>query len=407
MRRLWMKLWAAFCLLVGFMPLFALVGAATLPNHPALWAALPGISACIALLAGLLPKKLRAPASVLGLFLFLAAAVCLLPRAPWTVYLTILPSALLYLLLARAMPGAPGEEWTINRWLAGLALHLIGLIVSHYLFPALQPALGVAFALYVVLFLLFSNRVNLDAASAREGSRAPAPMRRRNRRYVLAIAAVALIVAFARPLGRALRAALVFVRDCILTAVAFLGSLLPFGESMGGGAGGGGGFEDIGGMEAAETSPFWEIMSKIFIALALLLAAAGLCFALWKGFLALRRLLKRLMEKLRSAYAGLGEAYQERAESVFDWGEIVASGRTRVESLQKRLRRPPRWSAMNSRERVRAVYAAWRKKRAVPQELTAREALSEARLSDIYDIARYSEHPVTDAEAETIRRELS
>ena len=116
----------------------------------------------------------------------------------------------------------------------------------------------------------------------------------------------------------------------------------------------------------------------------------------------------------RYAHA-LRDDYVDQTEDLSGWGELGKALRQKAGRAAARLRPVP-WNALDNRERVRAAYAAvLRREKAPDAARTARETLltgaragqsDAAQLCQSYERARYSEHPITDAEAENARRAL-
>ncbi len=405
-RHLTLKYASAVCLLLGFAPAFALLGTFCLPGMPWHWAALPLLMAVTAVPIGLLPRKWQFAGVPAGVLPALAYALLILPRGGlWL----LIPCAAVYALTLAGANRPPFSEWPMSVWFFCAALHALGVILAGPLgLAAAQPFLWPLMLLYVPVLLLMLNRAVLrQETSPVIAQRPPARVRAGNRWLVLGIAGLALVLVNIGAVGRAMAAAATWILRAIGQALAWLMALLARDMATESGPGGGGG-DAFPLTEAGEPALFWQIMEKVLIVLAIAAAVAVLGFALVKLFRVARRALSCLMARLRAAMASLGQGAREESESLLDWAELRGEARRRVQSVAKRLRRPPRWADMDNRARVRWAFGSMlRRAPDIPAAATAREALSGqpdgGRLADIYDRARYSDEGIGDAEAAAMR----
>lgn len=388
-------------------PVFLLAALAAAPARllPAL--ALPALACAAQWAAALLPPRARR---------------LLLPL------LAVLSGASAYLLLRET--GGPGALYAALCLLLGAYLSfaivrgpslafLAGALPAHCLcglltrMEALAPAAPAVFGLscfYFILFAFYLNRSNLLESCAAHGQRPTRPMLLGNALmcggFLLAAFALSQFDALRRAATSALRAA-----GRLLARLWAL--LAPKGEVIAGE----GGFSGFGplGEAAGEIAPIWAILERIAWGL-LIVAAAVLLVLLFKRLPRLLRALRGRVRALLARYFGaLSADYEDQAESLGGWGEW------RREIAQK-ARFAPRpeasasWARLNNRQRVRAAYARLRTRADLPPSATAREAIEGGALplgradggllADSYDRARYSEHPISDQEAENARRAL-
>jgi hypothetical protein len=96
-------------------------------------------------------------------------------------------------------------------------------------------------------------------------------------------------------------------------------------------------------------------------------------------------------------------------------GEVVKTAREKWETFQQRHKRPPAWESLSPRDKVRRAFALLLKRLKNPAPaLTAREALQRGELSlppdsahqiaSLYEQARYSDHPISPEEADSMRK---
>lgn len=338
--------------------------------------------------------------------LALAAGICALA-------LGITPRLLLYALLNVAWViylSVTGARGVAAGALVGMALHLICGIAANA--PVLAPISGCFFAIacaYLVLLAFYVNAASLRDQCAARAQRPASGMRIGNALMcAVYLAAVFFIAQFER------------IKQTFISAMQAIGRLIgrllalftpeSAPESLGGAK------MDFGalGGEAAEPSLFVQILEKIAYLLAILAAVAALYFLMRRLSVLLRKLYRRVSALLRQYFSALSVDYTDEDEAISSWGELSHTLTLRARKMLQRAR-PRAWRDMDNRERVRSVYARVRATRAdLPASCTAREALEQlplkhadvAQFAQSYDRARYSEHPITDSEAENARRAL-
>ena len=162
----------------------------------------------------------------------------------------------------------------------------------------------------------------------------------------------------------------------------------------------------LGGLPQGESSLFWKIM-EIVAGVALALGAAALLVVV------IRRL-PGWMRKLSAWVRALLHGYLDRLEGD-DRGYVDETVSLPQERLRKASRRRPRlprhWEALPPAQQVRLAVGWLRRVRQSAPSETARESLTPLAedsplalpLAQSYDRARYSHHPVGEAEAAQAR----
>lgn len=318
------------------------------------------------------------------------------------------PCALLFYKALRAAPLPAWRQRDAGFWYAALALHALSQLAARLAgLRAALPVLTVLLAAYVAALPLVLNRQALEENATGQAGDGPARyLRLRNLLLALGFSTLTLLAGTWNAVKDAFSVLLGWMGRGLLAVVLWLGRLFAADASVAP-ASGGEAFLPMAA-EAGEASAFWAVLEKIGIAAALLLGAAGLCFALWKLAGLCRQWLRRLHARLRETFAALSEENQVEKESILDWEEMRRSARARAARLRRRLTRPPRWEQMDNRRRVRWAYARLRAQRPdIADAQTAREALSRipegARMADVYDAARYGLRDITDEEAAFMR----
>lgn len=413
LRILPMKMLAAFCLVLGGVPLSILLGRLFAADTPVLWWLPPLIAWVWACLGYLLPVKGRLLFALLGCALFAVwGAVFQLPL-DFRRLLLLLPCMAALLALPSAWGRPAWDEWPPGAWMGGVVLHLAAQTVSGGpLFQGVLPWLLPCFAVYVFLYVLCLNRHGLADGMHGTG-KAPAAIRQRNTILSAVFFLFALAASSWQRLAEWADAAWNFILRVIAAAVDFIMRLLPEARMGSGGSDGDlGGM--LGGLEAAEPSAFALFMEKVFQVLALILLLILLFFAgkaLYKGW---KKLWKKLMAYLRRYAAEAGEDYIDETESTVNWDERTQTIRDQVMSVFHR-EKPERWESMNGRDRVRYLYRQFLRRRPEAKNKTAREALraekgytqNQARtFTEMYEQARYSERDISESDADALRNTI-
>lgn len=409
MKRFALKFLSAACLLLAYAQVFVVAGRWQLPDRALLWVLCPVLVLLVATVAGSFPGRWRLAAGGIG---FVGLAACVYFFYPWREGFVLLIACIVcYGVILRASTAIPFLEWDMIVLFGGGVLYAASIFLTRYLpFEGIdiRPVLRNLFLVYVPVFLLYVNHMQLvERASAHDGRVPPRRIRSGNRAMVIGISAVLLIAA---NFG-ALRDGFYVVWNWLMGIIrwviqAFMSLFAPI-ATPDTGTGQQAVVEDMGMLPPAETSTFWKIMEKIAEVAAIIIGVVLLVILLIKGYQLLRKLAARIAERMRLAAAQLGEGVQESAESILDWEEVRDGARQRMDKLRNRFKRPPKWVDMDNRQRVRWVFAQWKGKHASGSTQTAREALAKdaegTQMAAVYEKARYSDIEITDGEAAFMR----
>lgn len=412
-----LKALAALGLALGLAPAALMLGRFFLPGEAAKWCVLWLLPLVWGVGSFLFPGRMRLAADLLGLLpLGVLGALWLWPHG-YGALAALLPGIAMLLLLPPAYPRMAWEEWPTVLWLAGFVLQLIGQALSGRAeLSGLETPLSICFGLYAFLFLLTQNRQSLRMGM--HGSqKAPPAMARRNRLLIGGMFLLALLISCWGPVGAALQAAWEWIKHALGAAILWIMQLFSRdSEGASGGSIGGGDAEDMfAGLGTAEASPFAQLMEKVFLIAAYVLLAAAAVFVCWFLFKKLRQFFRFLAGKFRHYADAAAEDYIDEQESTLNLDEKTKALRDR---LQKAFARSPRkqpWSALDGRARVRRLYQELAKKRSFGPSMTAQEALAKdsalppataSAFADLYDQARYSDHPIAPDQADALRDKL-
>ena len=257
---------------------------------------------------------------------------------------------------------------------------------------------GLGLAFFPCLLLVVNQRQLRDQVQMQRTGR-PRGMLPANLLLTAGVIALAFVLANIRTLWAWLEAAVRWV----VRAVAVLLALLSSQEETVTAAP----MEDsgmLGGLPQGETSLIWKIL-EVVAGVALALGAAALLVVV------LRRL-PGWMRKLGAWLRALLHGYLDRLDGE-DRGyvdETVSQERLR-RTARRRPRLPRHWEALPTARQVRLAVGWLRRAREAAPSETARESLTPLAedsplalpLAQSYDRARYSDHPVTEAEAAQAR----
>ena len=349
----------------------------------------------------LIPGKKRLMAGLVSGALLAGLAAVMLPLREKPVLL-LLPLVYIPLLLAVLPMGGweRSRELPLAMHVAGVLTHvLLQLIISAaemvgnaaYL-PAKTPLL-LSFLAYAVLVLLALNRSSLDSA-AQSRRRVPLIMRRQNLVLTLALLGIGVLIAAIPAIGSVLGMAWDWLMRGVAFVAALIAALMPQ-RSSGGGGGGGAPEADMGLGEAYEPSQLALLMEKIIGWAALIVMVIGLFFLLRAAGKKLYQLLKTLWRHLGRYGAAAGEDYEDEITDTRDESDVEREG------LLGRLRRmvPAEEKGLTPAQQVRSRYRRLKQRRKWHDASTARENLPED-ASRLYEQARYSGQPLTQADAE-------
>lgn len=300
---------------------------------------------------------------------------------------------------------SPGDEYPPTLWYLGVFVYALSLFLLRVeeLAPA-APQMKFFACVYFAYVLISLNELSLSTAMA--GDKRPSPvMRWRNRLRTALVAAGLIIAANLDAIGRALKAALIFVRDVIWAIIQWLFATETESVSEGGARGG----IDLSGLaEIAETPKFWIILEQIMRIVAIVIALV-LCVLILKKFLGvLKKVALFLLEQLRRYAGQINNAYEETVESILDWGEVKRRVLLSRPAPRKKSS-PIAWGQLSPRESVRMRYKVLRDRgKEHPGNLTARQVILQKNVSpqaaDLYDRARYSSEEISAQDAENMKK---
>jgi len=392
-------------------PLYFIPAAALLPDRLWIAALLPVPALGLTALAGLRPAGRRVAALVLAMALMAAGCVVLFLFIKPLGMLLYIPCAVTMLTFMPALARPAHQEWTIKQMMFGGVLHIIAQFLKKVeLLQIAAAPLSWIFVAYLIAFLFSYNRSMLDDT----GPSTVKTLLTQNRKLLAVFCGLSLLVANIRAVGSAIRAAITWVITAVVNAILWLFSFMQPEEEAVESAGTG----DIGSLlgveEAAEQSLFSRIMEIVLITVAML-AAAVLLFFFFKyiGKL-LRKLMAVIKERLVLFRQRIAADYDDQSESLMDWGEMRKTAAARFARARQRLL-PTRWEKLSPAQTVRRVYKLLLRRTEDPDpSRTAREMIASGALrlpgdaaapaASLYDRARYSTHPISQAEADELRR---
>lgn len=264
---------------------------------------------------------------------------------------------------------------------------------------------------YLIVFLLNTNAQSLRAQCSSHQQRPAQSMRTGNTLLTIVLFLLCVLVSQFSALREAFETA---VQQLLHWIVRFFSALIPDPVDATGG-GGGSADLDMSGLGQGETAAIWKILEYVGYAIAFV-AVVALCIWLCTRIYKLLRAVAGHIRAFMSRYAqSLKADYVDQTEDLSGWGEIGQTLRDRANSWSARLK-PIRWESLDNRARIRAAYTAvLRREKKPDSSRTARETLlsgantgksDASQLCQSYERARYSDHPITDAEAENARRAL-
>lgn len=411
-----MKVLAAFSLLTCFSSLIFLLGRGFLPDHAALWYLFPGVSWLWGVASYLFPGKGRAVFSGIGIALALLAGWLFIVPISFSGVLLLAPCIALLVMIPLGWGRPIWGEWHIGVWIMGVLMHLIAFALGRRPdFSGISGPLSICFALNAFLLVLTMNRQSLrDGMHGKE--KAPPALRSRNRVLVIALFIPALLASTWGLLGKWLDQ----LWDWLLLGVGYLIhlflSLFDRGQETTPGGEGASEADMLMGLgEASEPSALAKLLEKIFVVIAavaivVLLVVAGIIL-----YRKIKTLIRYLMEKLRKYAQAAGEDYVDEAESTLNLDEKAQAFKDKLQKMFAKGPKEPAWSELSGRERARRLYRQFIHLHPKWRGMTAREAIdsddtrkesTRKRFAELYERARYSDHPVTETEADAMREQL-
>lgn len=399
-------LWTTLVLTLGAAPLALLF--AYLPGMPNAAAFLPLIGVAFGFIGAIVPGKLRLLFALSGAVASIALGATAMLSTQLYPYIGLgILSALLSLTLPvlreDGMPTTLGMALTVVQALMPLVVKIVGTVGN--------PPLLLISSFYLIVYLINTNMQSLQAQCSSHQQRPAQSMRLGNLLLTIVLFLLVLLISQFALLRDAFES---FMQSLILLILYLISKLVP-GNSDAGGGGGGGADMDLSGLGTKETAEFWKYLEYIGIVVAVV---AVIALLIWFS-IRVYKLLKVVWGHIRAfmnRYAqSLKTDYVDQTEDLSGWGEIGKSLRDQLGRAAARFK-PIHWESLDNRERIRAAYTAVLRREKQPDlARTARETLLSGAntgksdvqtLCDSYERARYSEHPITDAEAENAKRAL-
>jgi hypothetical protein len=277
-----------------------------------------------------------------------------------------------------------------------LGLQLLGQLVLFGDSLKPEPVLGSceflfkgSFLAFLLLTVLGLNRGSMNEASGDKRS-VTHVMRRKNIWMTLGLFGLAVGASFIPYIYEWIRKAVLWV---VMAVLWLISRLLP-GEDSGEVSGEAGGMDGLPVAEETEPSLFMEILEIVLMVVAFLVLLVLLCWMCVKVFRLIRMLLRKLRAKLEKYAAAVSEDY---IDEITDTRETGEGSRSRIR-IGKARPKAPKNPTPEEKVRYRYKLLLW-KHPEWTKGTTARETLPET-ASEIYERARYSDHPVSEAEAE-------
>lgn len=395
LRNPWLRLLDALALAVGLASvLVMLCGAA---SWRVLW---PQAAVFVCVPLGYAPKRAR-------LWLLLAlAALC--GALGWALSPLADSARLSFALIAAAVPLVTlpllGTERMLPAQVALLVFHLVAGVLVYA--PGMEAIASLVNALGSAQLVVLLYHINLSRLRDQcEGGPCPPRLLLGNLGLTTLASALVLALANLRDIWNAIKAGARALVRWLIALFSYTPERIDTEPLQAG--------EDpLQGLpvDRGGTSPFWELLEYVAIGAAIALAA----YLAYRFVRALPAMVARLCAGVRALLSRYRDAvnadYTDETEPLKRADERELKDGGFASRLRRRLRRAPDWRGLDNRQRVRETYRRLSRRAQPKASLTAREALSgplnAPQLAEAYDRARYSAHPVTDAEAEAARLAL-
>lgn len=380
--------------LFGSLPLLLTVFGAISPDNTWFAYILAGLYLLFAWLTLVLPGSLRILLGAAGALALVSVSLWSLPALLCAVFCTVL----LFCSLRIGSWGA-GVEVSLQGHLLGLAVHILCAVVPLFMGALGQQILSasatgrtLAFWGYSGLVMLSMNRESLFFAFKGK-PQISRSMRRKNIVMVVAFFLLATLLAVVPAASGLLRR---FLQRLYSLVVYEPDELLPVNPNATAPSGGGGGLEE---------APFPEEMNSELEWLSILLAQIGSALVILAAvYIAGRELYKRLPQLrqwLARYTANISEDYTDEITDLRSQEEKENSLLQRVRQVLQEQREVDPTPQMRIRRRYRKLL---RKHPQWQAGSTARENIP-PEAARLYERARYSDHPVTQEDADCFRRE--
>lgn len=394
-------------LALGTYPLAACVAAFVAPQLLGVVWLFPLIYAALGILTLLLPAKPRLALGVSGALLLLLPCGLYLQGMVRNVALVIaaMYSALLFWSLQ--LPAWEPRRELGAGWIGScFAIDLVGYFIASFEDRLAPAALGIKLTLFAFVFLamLSLNRGSLNLASG-ESRGFTASMRRKNLLLTAGMFGVALLIALIPSLFNLVVAIFDWIARLIAWLRDMLASLMPAETTV----------ETTTEVTAAATSgEAWmdvvledknffrnnETTSAMMTAIVLVVLIPAVVFALYRIGKLLVKGVRRLVELIDRAANAQAEDF---VDEITDTREDTARNVRKDEKQSHRF--APALGKMTPAERIRYRYRRLLGKH--PEwkaHNTARENLDEE-AAKLYERARYSDHPITESDADQFQNE--
>ncbi|MCR4578385.1 MAG: hypothetical protein K5784_10825 [Clostridiales bacterium] len=324
-----------------------------------------------------------------------------------------------------AMLTLPGNDcvWTqLPGVVLGFLNYTVMALVLHFGEPARETEylMGACALAYVFMGGISLNRQGLSTSSGGKGEdkRPPINVVRKNRRIVIGFALAVSAASFVKPI----KAAALWVWAQIKTLMSWIAWLLRGGQDV---------VEEGNidallqrGDQAVKINPEnieaeadiggISTMDKIFLIAFFSIVGLG---ALWLIFSGLAKLSKKLSELLERFRVQATQGYYDEKENLMEGDENRRHARDMFRDRLKNLfKRETPWEKLSAREKARRLvknlYLRQGGKINGLKTLTARQAIEQIgpkcarQLSEVYDVARYSELPVEEDSVNELKKEL-
>lgn len=421
---LFQKTVSLIAMALGYAPAFALLAAFGMPDTClyALWLSLLVVP--FGMPQFLLKGRTRAVYAPLSAVLYAALCAWMLPRGTGLMgYAGILIGCVLLLITPKAAKAPIGSEWSVGLWAGALITSLFAQLLLRARGLAEQgqvaqlcQALVCCCVCFLFLMLMNLNRASMDMGTVSKGRTGVSPsMLKRNRGSVLLLFAIALIVSLWGTLAEWVNMAF----EAFMRLLRFVLSLIPLRRDEGI-------LSEEGVMsidpgmavgEAVEKSAFAIFMDQLLLVIGYAAALALAVFVMYFLAKRLAKLFRWMGGRFRDYVNRASEDYEDETESIFDAEEVKKLLGDKVKEIltPKKKPRAPKWQELDGRGKIRYLYRMFYDRHPKQQHLTAREAL----LSDdtvsksvsvpfaaMYDKARYSDHPISEKDAEMWKEKL-
>lgn len=384
-------------LALGTYPLDAVALAFFAPKLlPYAWV-MPAVYAVLAIIMLVLPAKPRILLSICGALLMILPCALFLTDLVRNITLTIAAAYAGMLFWSLFMPGWDSRTELSVGWLSlCLFAGLIGCFFAMLAVPLEPYAWGIrlSFLGFVLLAMLSLNRGSLNLAM-RESRGFTASMLRKNLLLTVSMFAIALIIALIPALGELVRLCIIGILRLIL-ALQNLGAEETTGDTTAPPAS----VEDwqsavLDGMEIQQTS---AQTFAIMTALVLVVLIPGLIFLLYRLGKLMITGLHRLVQLFdKAAHTQQADFFDEITDTREDTHRAAAGKKMRPRLVWPRSMTPTEQIRYRYR-RLLARHPEWKR------HDTARETLPEE-AAKLYERARYSDHPITAADANRFQNE--